>query len=56
MPSSILFILLHTMVAEVTGKAIEETTAVVLRHYHDRKHKCSMTGLNYLFSSLLVVS
>ena len=42
------------MVAEVTGKAIEETAAVVLRHYHDRKHKCSMTGLDYVKLFLLL--
>lgn len=29
-------------VIEVTTKAIEETAAVVLKLYHDRKHKCSM--------------
>lgn len=31
--------------SEVTGKAIEETAAVVLRLCHDRKHKCSMPGI-----------
>ncbi|KAJ0018001.1 hypothetical protein Pint_10881 [Pistacia integerrima] len=29
-------------VTEVTGKAIEETAAVILRLYHDRKNRCSM--------------
>ncbi|KAI3986612.1 hypothetical protein MKX01_014150 [Papaver californicum] len=29
-------------VIEVTGKAIKETAAVLLRLYHDRKQKCSM--------------
>ncbi|PQQ15996.1 putative pyruvate phosphate dikinase regulatory protein chloroplastic [Prunus yedoensis var. nudiflora] len=33
-------------VIEVTGKAIEETAAVVLRLYHDRKHKCSMPRIS----------
>ena len=34
LPGLILFILLQTMVVEVTGKAIEETAAVDLRLYH----------------------
>ncbi|KAK4386672.1 putative pyruvate, phosphate dikinase regulatory protein, chloroplastic [Sesamum angolense] len=29
-------------VIDVTGKAIEETAAIILRLYHDRKNKCSM--------------
>ncbi|XVF25978.1 hypothetical protein REPUB_Repub13aG0260700 [Reevesia pubescens] len=33
-------------VIEVTGKAIEETAAVILRLYHDRKQKCSMPGIS----------
>lgn len=33
-------------VAEVTGKAIEETAAVVVRIYHDRKQKCSMPRIS----------
>ncbi|XP_022933190.1 probable pyruvate, phosphate dikinase regulatory protein, chloroplastic [Cucurbita moschata] len=33
-------------VIEVTGKAIEETAAVILRLYHDRKHKCSMPRIS----------
>ncbi|KAK9936119.1 hypothetical protein M0R45_012980 [Rubus argutus] len=33
-------------IIEVTGKAIEETAAVVLRLYHDRKHKCSMPRIS----------
>lgn len=33
-------------VIEVTGKAIEETAAVILRFYHDRKHKCSMPRIS----------
>ncbi|XP_058197694.1 probable pyruvate, phosphate dikinase regulatory protein, chloroplastic [Rhododendron vialii] len=33
-------------VIEVTGKAIEETAAVVLRLYHDRKNKCSMPRIS----------
>lgn len=33
-------------IAEVTGKAIEETAAVVLRLYQDRKHKCSMPRIS----------
>ncbi|KAF6153198.1 hypothetical protein GIB67_016677, partial [Kingdonia uniflora] len=31
---------------EVTGKAIEETAAVVWRLYHDRKQKCSMPRIS----------
>ncbi|CAA2961914.1 probable pyruvate, phosphate dikinase regulatory, chloroplastic [Olea europaea subsp. europaea] len=30
----------------VTGKAIEETAAVVLRLYHDRKNRCSMPRIS----------
>ncbi|GAB2225405.1 hypothetical protein Droror1_Dr00006197 [Drosera rotundifolia] len=33
-------------VIEVTGKAIEETAAVVLRLYHDRRQKCSMPRIS----------
>ncbi|GAB4830941.1 Pyruvate, phosphate dikinase regulatory protein, chloroplastic [Ancistrocladus abbreviatus] len=33
-------------VIEVTGKAIEETAAVVLRLYHDRKRKCLMPRIS----------
>ncbi|XP_010267763.1 PREDICTED: probable pyruvate, phosphate dikinase regulatory protein, chloroplastic [Nelumbo nucifera] len=33
-------------VIEVTGKAIEETAAVVLRLYHDRKQKCAMPRIS----------
>ncbi|EPS66767.1 hypothetical protein M569_08008, partial [Genlisea aurea] len=33
-------------VIEVTGKAIEETAAVILRLYHDRKNKCSMPRIS----------
>ncbi|KAG4910346.1 hypothetical protein JHK87_056462 [Glycine soja] len=33
-------------VIDVTGKAIEETAAVVLRLYHDRKHKCIMPRIS----------
>lgn len=33
-------------VIEVTGKAIEETAAVILRLYHDRKSKCSMPRIS----------
>ncbi|TKY51096.1 Pyruvate, phosphate dikinase regulatory protein 1 [Spatholobus suberectus] len=33
-------------VIDVTGKAIEETAAVVLRLYHDRKHKCTMPKIS----------
>ncbi|XVE51163.1 hypothetical protein DITRI_Ditri02bG0017300 [Diplodiscus trichospermus] len=33
-------------VIEVTGKAIEETAAVILRLYHDRKNKCSMPQIS----------
>ncbi|RWR85159.1 pyruvate, phosphate dikinase regulatory protein 1, chloroplastic isoform X1 [Cinnamomum micranthum f. kanehirae] len=33
-------------VIEVTGKAIEETAAVVVRIYHDRKQKCSMPRIS----------
>ncbi|KAK1260163.1 hypothetical protein QJS04_geneDACA019124 [Acorus gramineus] len=33
-------------VIEVTGKAIEETAAVVLRIHHDRKQKCSMPRIS----------
>lgn len=36
-------------VIEVTGKAIEETAAVILRLYHDRKHKCSMPRISKLY-------
>ncbi|XP_057961966.1 probable pyruvate, phosphate dikinase regulatory protein, chloroplastic [Malania oleifera] len=33
-------------VIEVTGKAIEETAAVVLRLYHDRMNKCAMARIS----------
>ncbi|KAI4298638.1 hypothetical protein L6164_032172 [Bauhinia variegata] len=33
-------------VIDVTGKAIEETAAIVLRLYHDRKHKCTMPTIS----------
>lgn len=33
-------------VIEVTGKAIEETAAVILRIYHDRRNKCSMPRIS----------
>lgn len=33
-------------VIEVTGKAIEETAAFVLRLYHDRKNRCSMPRIS----------
>ncbi|KAI3948745.1 hypothetical protein MKX01_022159 [Papaver californicum] len=33
-------------VIEVTGKAIEETAAVLLRLYHDRKQKCPMPRIS----------
>uniref|UniRef100_A0A0A9DKL7 Uncharacterized protein n=1 Tax=Arundo donax TaxID=35708 RepID=A0A0A9DKL7_ARUDO len=33
-------------VIEVTGKAIEETAAVVVRIHHDRKQKCSMPRIS----------
>lgn len=33
-------------VIEVTGKAIEETAAIVLRLFHDRKQKCSMPSIS----------
>ncbi|GAB2301109.1 hypothetical protein Dimus_035142 [Dionaea muscipula] len=36
-------------VVEVTGKAIEETAAVVLRLYYDRKQKCSMPRISKLY-------
>ncbi|KAG2684228.1 hypothetical protein I3843_10G066200 [Carya illinoinensis] len=36
-------------VIEVTGKAIEETAAVVLRLYHDKKHRCSMPRISKLY-------
>ncbi|KAF3451666.1 hypothetical protein FNV43_RR07762 [Rhamnella rubrinervis] len=36
-------------VIEVTGKAIEETASVILRLYHDRKHRCSMPRISKLY-------
>ncbi|KAJ8534920.1 hypothetical protein K7X08_016648 [Anisodus acutangulus] len=33
-------------VIEVTSKAIEETAVIVLRLYHDRKHRCSMPRIS----------
>ncbi|GJN32538.1 hypothetical protein PR202_gb21052 [Eleusine coracana subsp. coracana] len=33
-------------VIEVTGKAIEETAAIVVRIHHDRKQKCSMPRIS----------
>jgi hypothetical protein len=32
--------------AVVTGKAVEETAAVVVRIYHDKKQKCSMPRIS----------
>lgn len=42
----LLTIVSSVWLAEVTGKAIEETAAVILRLYHDRKHKCSMPRIS----------
>lgn len=42
----LLIVVLSVWLAEVTGKAIEETAAVILRLYHDRKHKCSMPRIS----------
>lgn len=39
-------ILLYCLHAEVTGKAIEETAAVIVRIYFDRKQKCSMPRIS----------
>lgn len=36
----------QVLIAEVTGKAIEETAAVILRILHDRKKKCSMPSIS----------
>ncbi|KAL8512054.1 hypothetical protein ACS0TY_018493 [Phlomoides rotata] len=36
-------------VIEVTAKAIEETAAIVLRLYHDRKNRCSMPRISKLY-------
>ncbi|KAL0300807.1 UNVERIFIED_CONTAM: putative pyruvate, phosphate dikinase regulatory protein, chloroplastic [Sesamum radiatum] len=36
-------------VIDVTGKAIEETAAIILRLYHDRKNKCSMPRISKLY-------
>ncbi|TVU38608.1 hypothetical protein EJB05_11992, partial [Eragrostis curvula] len=36
-------------VIEVTGKAVEETAAIVVRIYHDRKQKCSMPRISKRF-------
>ncbi|XVF87673.1 hypothetical protein PTKIN_Ptkin18bG0139300 [Pterospermum kingtungense] len=33
-------------VIEVTGKAVEETAAVILRLFHDRKQRCSMPRIS----------
>ncbi|KAM3365627.1 hypothetical protein ACQJBY_015371 [Aegilops geniculata] len=33
-------------VTQVTGKAVEETAAVIVRIYHDRKQKCSMPRIS----------
>lgn len=33
-------------IIEMTGKAIEETAAVIVRIYHDKKHKCSMPSIS----------
>lgn len=33
-------------VIQVTGKAVEETAAVIVRIYHDRKQKCSMPRIS----------
>lgn len=39
-------ILSYCFHAEVTGKAIEETAAVIVRIHHDRKQKCSMPRIS----------
>lgn len=41
----VLFIM-YSFITEVTGKAIEETAAVILRLYHDRKSRCSMPRIS----------
>ncbi|KAJ1291182.1 hypothetical protein BS78_02G298600 [Paspalum vaginatum] len=41
-------------VIEVTGKAIEETAAVIVRIHHDRKRKCSMPRISKRVAPLLV--
>ncbi|CAA0837175.1 Pyruvate- phosphate dikinase regulatory protein 1- chloroplastic [Striga hermonthica] len=33
-------------VIEVTGRAVEETAAIILRLYHDRKNRCSMPRIS----------
>ncbi|CAM0146197.1 unnamed protein product [Urochloa decumbens] len=38
----------------VTGKAVEETAAVVVRIYHDRKQKCSMPRISKRVAPVLV--
>ncbi|KAF0905269.1 hypothetical protein E2562_003869 [Oryza meyeriana var. granulata] len=40
-------------VIEVTGKAIEETAAVVVRIFHDRKQKCAMPRISKRASYLV---
>ncbi|CAN6219052.1 unnamed protein product [Urochloa humidicola] len=41
-------------VIAVTGKAIEETAAVVVRIYHDRKQKCSMPRISKRVAPVIV--
>ncbi|CAN6168256.1 unnamed protein product [Urochloa humidicola] len=41
-------------VIAVTGKAIEETAAVVVRIYHDRKQKCSMPRISKRVAPVVV--
>jgi len=45
---TLIFFRVHTVVAiaEVTGKAIEETAAVLVRIYHDRKNKCFLPRIS----------
>ncbi|XP_021308977.1 pyruvate, phosphate dikinase regulatory protein, chloroplastic isoform X1 [Sorghum bicolor] len=38
----------------ITGKAIEETAAVIVRIYHDRKQKCSMPRISKRVAPVLV--
>ncbi|CAL5062430.1 unnamed protein product [Urochloa decumbens] len=38
----------------VTGKAVEETAAVIVRIYHDRKQKCSMPRISKRVAPVLV--
>lgn len=39
-------LLVVALIAEVTAKAIEETAAIILRLYHDRKNRCSMPRIS----------